>query len=186
MIKIQISDEMKAQAKIEAQKRDAHIKHHFEVGHLSSEQRDELGFWGEFACSTALGQDWKKNIREDYLTIDSYDIIVNGKRIDVKTETVPEAFASKILSREIGDNKVYGRRLINKGQFDLLTKYDLVIFGLCIRESPDAWYPIGYIETKTIMDQYPPVYQRPDGGVYPFAASPVPTSLLKSFSDLLT
>ncbi|WP_276877649.1 hypothetical protein, partial [Chryseobacterium joostei] len=75
MIKVRISDDMKAQAKIEAQKRHAFIKHHFEVGHLSSEERDELGFWGEFACSTALHQDWKQNIRENYLTIDSYDII---------------------------------------------------------------------------------------------------------------
>lgn len=35
MIKVLISDEMKVQAKIEAQKRDAFIKHHFEVEHLS-------------------------------------------------------------------------------------------------------------------------------------------------------
>lgn len=185
MIKIRISDEMKAQAKIEAQKRDAHIKHHFEVKHLSSEQRDELGFWGEFACSTALGQDWKKNIREDYLTIDNYDIIVNGKRADIKTETVPVDFAHKILSKEINDNKAYGRRLINKGQFDLLTKYDLVIFGLVIRKSDDFWYPLGYLETPIITGQYLPTYNRPYGGKYPFPASPVPTSLLKPFSDLL-
>ncbi|MFP3832491.1 hypothetical protein [Chryseobacterium sp. SIMBA_028] len=185
MIKVRISDEMKAQAKIEAQKRDAFIKHHFEVDHLSPEERDELGFWGEFACSTALQQDWKQNIRENYLTIDSYDIIVNGKRTDVKTETVPEGFARKILSKEIDDDKAYGRRLINKGQFDLLSKYDLVIFGLFIREFPEVWYPLGYLETKIITDQYLPTYDRPFGGRYPFPASPVPTSLLKPFNDLL-
>ena len=47
----------------------AHIKHHSEVGHLSYEERDVLGFLGEFACCELLGINWKDNIRENYLTI---------------------------------------------------------------------------------------------------------------------
>ena len=74
-MKIAITDEMRTQAKIESQKRDAFIKHHFEVDHLSYQERDELGFLGEFACCVALGIDWRKNIRESYYSIDDFDFI---------------------------------------------------------------------------------------------------------------
>lgn len=184
-MKILISDEMRHQAKIESQRRDAFINHHFEVGHLSYQERDELGFLGEFACCVALGIDWKANIRDNYYTIDDFDFIVDNKRIDLKTETVPFAYASKILNKTINDNELYGRRLINKGQFLLLTKYDIVIFGLFIRNQVDYWYPIGYTDTNTIIEKYPPTFKRPDGGNYPFAGSPVPTSILKPISNLM-
>ena len=95
---------------------------HFEVNHLSYNERDELGFVGEFACCKFLGIDWKENIRDNYLTIDDFDFIVKIKKIDVKTETVPTKNAKKILRKEISDNELYGRRLINKGQFTLLQK----------------------------------------------------------------
>ncbi|GAB3508987.1 hypothetical protein [Emticicia fontis] len=143
-MRILITEEMKTQAAIEAKRRDSFIQHHFEVNHLTYDQRDEIGFLGEFACCNALGIDWKANIRENYFTIDDYDFIVKGNRIDVKTETLPLNFAQKIISRQITDNELYGRRLINKGQLSLLTKYDLVIFGLFIREDLNYWYPLGY------------------------------------------
>lgn len=184
MIKIKITDEMKNHAIIESKKRDAFIKHHFEVGHLTYEQRDQLGFLGEFACCELLGIDWKKNIRENYLTIDDYDLIINAKRIDIKTETVPNNYATKIINNTIKDDELYGRRLINKGQFGLLSKYDYVFFSLFIRENMDYWYPIGFIESQTIRNNFPVTYNRPDGGTYPFPASPVPTSLLKSYEKL--
>jgi hypothetical protein len=183
-MKIAITDEMRTQAKIESQKRDAFIKHHFEVDHLSYQERDELGFLGEFACCVALGIDWRKNIRENYYTIDDFDFIVNHKRIDLKTETVPYKYATKILNRTIGDDDLYGRRLINKNQFSLLAKYDIVVFGFFIRKQLTYWYPIGYIESRTIVENYPPTFKRPDGGSYPFPGSPVPTSILKPISDL--
>ena len=176
---------MEQQASIEAKRRDAHIKHHFEVGHLSYNERDKLGFLGEFACCSLLGINWKENIRDNYLTIDNYDVVIKGLKADVKTETVPLNYANKIINRTINDNGLYGRRLINKGQFGLLNKYDIVIFSLFIRNQLDFWYPIGYLETKTIISKYPPTYKRPDGGNYPFPGSPVPTSMLKPISNLL-
>ena len=176
---------MRDQAKIESARRDAFIQHHFEVEHLSYEERDELGFIGEFACCQLFGIDWKKNIRENYFTIDNFDFIIKGSKIDVKTETVPTEYARKILKKEILDNELYGRRLINQGQFKLLHKYDLVIFSLFAREHLDYWFPIGYLETSVIVNNYPPTKKRPDGGVYPFSGSPVPTSLLKPIQDLL-
>lgn len=176
---------MRRCAKAESLKRDAFIKHHFEVGHLSYQERDELGFLGEFACSIALGIDWKSNIREHYHTIDDYDFLLKGKRIDLKTETVPRIYADKILARTIKDDELYGRRLINKGQYSLLPKYDIVIFGLFIRNQLDFWHSIGYIETKVIIEKYPPTDKRPDGGSYPFAGSPVPTSILKPLKNLI-
>jgi hypothetical protein len=60
-----------------------------------------------------------------------------------------------------------------------------VIFGLFIRGSFEDWFPIGYIESKLITDNYPPTTQRPYGGYYPFAGSPVPNSKLKPFEDLI-
>lgn len=184
-MKIKITNEMRIQAKIESSKRDAFINHHFEVGHLTGKERDELGFLGEFACCEALGIDWKKNIRENYYTIDDFDFIVNNKKIDLKTETVPYKYAIKILNRTINDNELYGRRLINKGQFSLLSKYDIVIFGLFIRNQIDFWYPIGFIDTKLIIENFVPTYKRADGGNYPFPGSPVPTSILKPLERLL-
>lgn len=184
-MKIKITDEMRKQAKIEAERRNAFIKHHFEVKHLTYQERDELGFLGEFACCEALGIDWKKNIRENYYTIDDYDFIVGNKKIDLKTETVPFNYAHKILNKTIKDDELYGRRLINEGQFSLLSKYDIVIFGLFIRDQMDFWYPIGFTDTKVIIEKYPPKYKRPDGGNYPFPGSPVPTSILKPIENLL-
>ena len=183
--KIDITFEMRKDAKAESKKRDKFIKHHFEVEHLTSSQRDEIGFIGEFACGELLGIDWKKNIRKDYKTIDDYDFIVDGNKIDVKTETVPVKYAKKILRKEILDNELYGRRLINQGQFNLLKKYDIVIFSLFAREHLDYWFPIGYIETEHIIKNYPPTINRPDGGKYPFSASAIPTSILKPISDLI-
>lgn len=184
-MKVLITEEMLVRAKVESEKRDAHIQHHFEVGHLSYEERDVLGFLGEFACCELLGINWKDNIRENYLTIDNYDFVINGLRTDVKTETVPNSYAQKILNSSIDDDGVYGRRLINKGQFNLLNKYDIVIFSLFIRNKLDYWYPIGYLETDYIMKNYLPTYKRPDGGNYPSSGSPVPTSKLKPIKDLL-
>jgi hypothetical protein len=184
-MKVTITQSMKNQALIEAEKRDKHIKHHFDVKHLSKSERDQLGFIGEFACCSLLGIDWMNNIREDYLTIDEYDFIIKGKKCDVKAETLPIQYANKILNNSIKDDELYGRRLINKGQFALLNKYDIVIFSFFIRNQLDTWYPIGYIETSTIIQNYPPTFKRPDGGNYPFPASAVPTSILKPISDLI-
>jgi len=183
-MKVKITNEMRTQARIESKKRNEFIKHHFEVGHLSFDERDQLGFLGEFACCEYLGIDWKSNIRDNYYTIDDFDFIIKNKKADVKTETVPFNYAQKILSKTINDNELYGRRLINKGQFNLLTKYDIVIFSLFIRNKMDYWYPIGYTDTKNIITNYPPTYNRPDGGNYPFPGSPVPTSILIPLFEL--
>ena len=184
-MKIMITNEMLNQASIEAKKRDPHIKHHFDVAHLTGEERDVLGFLGEFACCDLFDIDWKSNIRDNYLTIDDFDFKIGNLKIDVKTETVPLEYSNNILNGSINDNELYGRRLINKGQFNLLNKYDIVIFGLFIRNDFTTWYPIGYYETKNILEKYLPTFNRPDGGKYPFPASPIPTSKLKPISDLM-
>ncbi|TCD10392.1 hypothetical protein EZ449_08550 [Pedobacter frigidisoli] len=184
-MKVAITDEMRTRAKIESQKRNPNIKHHFEVTHLSYSDRDELGFLGEFACFSLLGLAWQKNIRENYDTIDDFDCLAKGLKADIKTETIPRKYASKILNKSILDNELYGKRLIHEGQFKLLSKYDIVIFGFFIRDEVDFWYPMGYIETEIILKNYPPTVNRSDGGKYPFAGSPIPTSILKPFSDLV-
>ena len=172
-------------SKVESEKRDPHIKHHFEVNHLTKNQRDSIGFLGEFACCELFNIDWKKNIRENYYNIDDNDIILNNLKIDVKTETVPLSYAKTILNNTIKDNKPYGMRLINKGQFDLLKKYDHVIFGLMVRGKLDYWYPIGCIDSNTVLKNFKPTYRKPYGGQYPFPASRVPNSILKPLTTLL-
>jgi hypothetical protein len=176
---------MRSRARVESIRRNSHINHHFEVNHMTSEERDDLGFLGEFACCELLGIDWESNIRDNYLTIDDFDFSVGGKKIDVKTETLPVDYAKRILKKEISDDDLYGRRLINSGQFSLLNKYDIVIFSLFARGHLDYWFPIGYLETKDILESYKPTINRPDGGRYPFSASPVPTSILKPVTDLI-
>ena len=181
---IDITNEMRATAKQEANRRDQYIKHHFEVEHLSYQERDEIGFLGEFAFSCLLNLNWKKNIRDNYLTIDDFDIRYKSNRIDVKTETVPPNFSKKIIKKTILDDELYGRRLINQGQVPLLSKYDVVMFGLFVRGKYDWWFPIGWLETQFILNNYKITNKRPDGGYYPFAALPVRTSDLKEIEEL--
>ena len=182
---VKITDEMKAHAKIEAGKRDPHIHHHFDVNHLTGEERDIIGFLGEFALCELLGIDWKGNIREDYLTIDNFDISHKNKLIDVKTETIPEAYISSIISHTIIDDDLYGRRLIHSGQVSLLSKYDIVLFGAFKRGDYSEWHPLGYLESSYILKNYSVTNKRPDGGFYPFSALPIKTSELKRIGDLL-
>jgi len=184
-MRIRITEEMKKQASVEADKRDAYIKHHFEVGHMTKEERDKIGFIGEFAACSLFGIDWKNNIRDNYYTIDNCDLIIHGNKTDVKTETVPLKYAKKIINGTIKDDEVYGRRLIHENQYKLLKKYDLILFGLFIRNELDYFYFIGYLETEEILDNYRPTIKRPDGGQYPFSACPIPTSELKPIKYLL-
>lgn len=184
-MKIEITEEMIEQAKIEAQRRNPHISHHFNVEHLSGEERDIIGFLGEFACCSLLGINWRSNIRESYSSIDDFDIIYNNKLIDVKTETVPDLYITKIILRTIDNNGLYGRRLINKGQVPLLKKYDIVIFGAFKRGNYNEWFPLGYLETDYILQNYSITKNRPDGGLYPFDALPIKTSDLKNIQDLI-
>ncbi|WP_312396869.1 hypothetical protein [Chryseobacterium sp.] len=184
-MKVLITPEMREAAKNEALKRDKFIRHHFEVGHLSPMERDVVGFLGEFARVSLIKTDWKANIRENYFTIDDYDVVINELKIDIKTETVPRISALKIIDKTIHDNELYGRRLINKNQLAFLDKYDWIFFGLFIREEMDYWYPIGIIDTKTIIRDYPATIFRPDGKRYPFPGSPIPTSILQDYKTLI-
>lgn len=177
---IQITQQMRLQANQELKKRDPHISHHFQVEHMTSTQRDEVGFLGEFACCEFFGIDWLSNIRKDYLTIDSCDFRFNGYKIDVKTETLPRTALEKVYKRTIHDNETWGRRLINQHQVALLRKYDVVVFGGFVRGVCDYWYPFGYLETSYILDHYSPTNQRPDGGTYPSPALAIKTSDLKA------
>ena len=183
--KVQITNEMLEKASDEAKRRDPHIKHHFNVKHLTGEQRDIIGFIGELACCEFLGIDWKNNIRENYYTIDEFDINLGKSRIDTKTETIPYQYAKKILNKSIIDDELYGRRLINIGQVNLLKKYDIVIFGLLIRSNLKFWYPIGYQMTNYILSNYKATNLRPDKGRYPYPGLPVKTSSLLPIEELI-
>lgn len=181
-----ITEGMKIVAGDEAEKREPYINHHFNPQHLSSLERNKIGFVGEFCACEILGINWKDNIRKSYLDIDSGDGVCKKGIYDVKTETVPKRYAEKILNHTIKDDEIYGRRLINGGQVSLLSKYDIVIFGLIIREKKDKWYPLGWLKTDYILKNYLPTYSRPDGGTYPFQALPIKTSDLKPIEQLFS
>ncbi len=175
---------MKERARVESNKREEFIQHHFEVAHLTSAERNSIGFLGEFAFSVYMGTDWKENIRPDYLTIDDCDFMLGDKKIDVKTETVPRSFAEKIISRNINDDGYYGRRLYSRGQYNLLKRYDYIVFGMIIREEQDKWYPIGYIESEEVLNNYEPTTIGPNGINYPYPGAPIHTSKLSPLSEL--
>jgi len=179
-----LTSEMHERAKAESTKREAFIQHHFEVAHLTSAERNSIGFLGEFAFSEYMGSDWKENIRPDYLTIDDCDFMLGDKKIDVKTETVPKNYAEKILNGQIDDDRAYGRRLYSQGQYNLLGRYDYIVFGMLIREEKDKWYPLGYISSQEIINNYKPTTFGPNGIKYPYPGAPIHTSQLELLSDL--
>ncbi len=180
-----ITEEMWNYAKKEALKRDPDINHHFNVDHFSPIERDMVGFVGEFCCSKLLNLDWKKNIRDNYKTIDDNDIIINNYKIDVKTESLPFEYLNKLINSLINDDEKYGRRLINENQVKLIPKYDITIFGCIDRDKKDKWYFLGWIVNTKLL-KYIPTNLRPDGNYYPFKALPIKTSELKKFSDLIS
>jgi hypothetical protein len=186
-ISVDILDEMKERARVESEKREPHIRHHFDIEHYDSFARNVIGFLGEFAGCVMLGLEWKANIRPNYFTIDKLDAVYYGKRLDIKTETIPEPFFSRVVTKEIDDDELYGRRLYHTGQVRLLQKYDIIIFGaierLCL---PDIkqWFAVGWIEADKIT-MYPHGQDGPNGIRYPFPAFQVRTSDLRDIPDLL-
>jgi hypothetical protein len=191
---IKITDEMKSAAIREAERREPHIRHWFETDHYSLAQTNIIGFIGEFAACILLEVDWESNIRPDYRTIDRQDIIFKGKRVSVKTETLPRQYLAPVVNRKINDDERYGRRLYPYGQRKLLKKYDVVIFGAVLRVDEtkleewlnklDNWYLIGWIEAPKVLS-YEPTSIAPFGGRYPYPAFPVKTSELKDIESLL-
>lgn len=179
MSRIKITEEMKLVARQESNKRESFIKHHFKPKHSSLMKTNEVGFIGEFCFCEFLGLDWRKNIRSDYKTIDNYDLVFNSKRIDVKTETIPHHYATKLLNNTIKDDDKFGRRLYSSGQFKLLEKYDYIVFGLIIRNTEDFWYPLGFTSAGYILKNYRPTLERPDGGAYQSPGAPIKTSSLQ-------
>lgn len=184
MKSINIDEEMRTYATAESQKRHVHIKHHFEVTHFSDAERDETGFLGEFSCCKLLGIDWKANIRDNYLTIDHGDGHCSKGIFDVKTETIPEKYFQKVVSKQISADQYYGCRWINEDQVPLLKKYDIIIFGAFCRENISKWYPLGWLETAYITKHY----RISSGDNYHRTVTPalkIKTSDLKSIDSLV-
>ena len=182
---IEITNEMIERAKQEADKREKYIEHHFSVEHLTDDKRNIIGFLGEFACCELLGVDWKKNIRSDYLTIDSGDINIGDYLIDVKTETIPQPYFNEVFNRRINDDKAYGRRLITEEQIPLLAKYNIVIFGAFVREKYNKWYALGYLETSYITNNYTATTKAPFGRTYPEPAVAIRNSDIHRMNRLI-
>lgn len=186
-----ITEEMLNFAINEVNRRSAYLKPHFNLNYLNETTRQIIGFLGEFACQEYLGINWKENIRENYIKPDDYDFVHNNLKIDVKTETLPtETILRSVIQGTIGDDIPYGRRLINKGQCNLLSNYDLVMFGAILRPSrPDnwtpigeKWFPIGMITTDHILKNYKPVSKMPFGtGYYPEPCINIRTSELTKY-----
>lgn len=179
---IQITETMRARAAVEAERREPFIEHHFEVDHMDGNERNIVGFLGEFACCEYLGINWQTNIRDNYLTIDNGDIHIGNLVIDVKTETIPGNYCDRVVDRTIDDDGTYGRRLITEEQVPLLEHYDYVIFGAFKRGDLSTWYPIGCIRTKKVLDEYEIATDSPNGIHYPIAGLPVRTSELHDIS----
>lgn len=182
---IQITNEMREAALQEARRRNPYIRHHFELQYMTGTERDIIGFVGEFACKTLFNIPWQSDIRENYIQIDSGDIIFPGLAIDIKTETIPKNTLLRLVRGQVSDDAPYGRRLINQGQIGLLNRYDYVIWGAIPREMPDSWFSLGYISTSYILENYrTPVVDTPFGGRYPEACLNIKHSELRNVHGL--
>lgn len=183
-MRIAITNEMKERAWEEAKRRKPHLhERHFAAG--TEEERDIMGFCGEFACSQMLLGNWEMFIRDGYETIDDHDIIYKGNKIDVKTESLPSNLLKKVWTHNIQDDLPYGRRLICGAQANLLPKYDLIVFGAVERGNLDFWYAVGYISTEHIITNYKPTTDTPYGKEYIVAGYPVKNSELHDIKDLI-
>lgn len=123
----------------ESRKREPDIVHHFEVSHMTSIQRNMIGFLGEFGHMLALGLPWDAAIRSDYQSIDTGDLHIGSEALDFKTETVPMKIFSQLCAGSLTKYDAYGSRLIHMSQYmsfyhPSVTKYDLVIFGAMPRQ----------------------------------------------------
>lgn len=181
---IKMTDKMKQVATIEAQKRDYNIHHHFELKYMTGEQRDVVGFLGEFACKEYLGLDWYSGIRDNYETIDDGDILLSGLTVDIKTETIPKETLMKLIRGQVQDDEPYGRRLINEGQIPLLSHYDYIVWGAFSRNMYDLWFHLGYLETKYILNNYEATIETPYGRKYNEPCINVRQSELKDINEL--
>lgn len=182
---IQITDEMSAAARREAERRDPNINHHFELEYMSGRERDIVGFLGEFACKEFLGLDWRAGIRENYDTIDRGDILQTNLVVDIKTETIPKEILMKLIRGQVGDDQPYGRRLINQEQIPLLNHYDYVAWGAFSRNMNNGlWFSLGYLETSFILQNYKPTLDTPFGTHYNEPCINVRQSRLKSMYGL--
>ena len=183
---------MKERALQETKKRNPDIQHHFKTKNYPQEQTDQIGFYGEFVFRTLVGIDWKEGIRTDYKKIDSKDVEINGWKIDVKTETIPEPEIWQVLDKSIKDNVKYGRRLIHVGQGSLLSKYDIMVMGAIQRQEfsqIDCWFPIGWIYAQRVKSytsgKKGPLLDNGENIWYPFPAYQITTVDLKPISELL-
>lgn len=169
---VPVTEKMFQRAIIERERRDPYINHHFEVEHFTSEERDIIGFLGEFACCELFDIDWEGNIRENYYSIDNGDIVLKKHVIDVKTETLPAELLMRLKCDTLDDDKPYGRRLINDEQVKLLPKYEAVVFGAFKREDcngdrfPPLWYALGYASVKKDLSKYSVTKKTPFGRDY--------------------
>lgn len=161
-------------AEIEYGKREKYINPWFKQHQKSVKDNHITGFVGEFAFCEYLGVDWRENIRKSYITPDEYDLHYKGHRIDIKTETLKEKYATEdrikqICRRTIGENEPYGCRLINENQFKLLEKYDIIAWGLLDKRNLNdwVWCPIGWSFSSKIR-RLPIVKTSPNGKInYP-------------------
>lgn len=181
---VEITEEMRIAAQREAEKRNPHIKHHFELAYMSGNQRDIIGFLGEFACKQCLGLDWRKGIRDSYDTIDEGDILIPNHTIDIKTETIPRDILMRLVEGQVRDDRPYGRRLINQGQIGLLAHYDYVVWGAFSRESDKLWYSLGYLESDYIRKHYQVTIDTPFGSRYREPCINIRQSELKPVREL--
>ena len=199
------------ESRVQSDAREKYIKHHFPHPKLTKEQANQIGFLGEFAACKFFNIDWKKNIRPNYETIDSFDIMLKNAKVDVKTESVDNFFFQKLLEREVNETKPdgiqlsikddtpYGRRLINSGQKDELVNKHVILFGAVNRDSLKAdgkylhelsgWLPLGYITTNNVL-KYPITRKKPffsqDYPNYPTDVMAVRSSHLLSIGHLMS
>jgi hypothetical protein len=196
---VEITSEMISRAIEESKRREEAVsksgrkafKHHFTVsGDDETLFNNVLGFLGQFAFCTYIGQDWKSSIRKDYTTIEPAKIEYRGNIVSVKTERVAPEYLGKVVNKTINEKEKYSSCLYPLGQINLLKKYNVVFFG-AFAVSPENyninhlkyWYPLGWIEAEKIIE-CPISPKTPSGAQLPYPAFHVNVKNLRHISDL--
>lgn len=162
---IEITEEMRLRAEKEAIKREKYITHHYIADRVSVRHNNITGFLGEFCASVLLGYEWDKFIRKSYEVSDGYDILSKGKKIDVKTNSIPEPYFTKLMMRTLTDEDNYSKLLIVEDQLPKLNKCDYVLWITINREAGIDYEANslaivrGYLPVKYILENYEPEYK---------------------------
>lgn len=150
---IEITERMSVKAKEWTNKKMPHIVQHFIQKRIGKQESIYMSMLGEIAFCDMMDIDWI-NMKRDFAKPDIDAITNKGARVEVKTYSVPSPYFEKLVTNRLENDDLYGMCLINGNQTFELKVCDFVFFGVFPEYDYSFWYPIGYMSTKQIRENY--------------------------------